>query len=496
MMLWTSCLCFNLLIFVKISTAKQTFRIEGLKFFPPHLEEGQLNNVNVITFEVLHSHEYNSSHPDEWKNQSRALKWNSSSAQTLIFEINSKFPQLAEIVENSYIELQPSEMENNFTFTIKNLRIGHNQLLWTLKRKCFFRFNCSECENSFNCLDNEINEISGIYVMNIIKKHTTVHNVFIIIVLALVLLNNINMGCHLSIEDIKGVLKKPTAAIIGLGCQFLFMPLASFGFGKLLLSDYSLRLGLFVLGCSPGGTVSNFWTLIFGGDLELSVTMTFVSTIASIGMMPLWIFTLGGTIFSDGVLQVPYKSIVLSLLGLSIPVGLGLLLQKYRPACAEKSRKISRPFTVICLTVGISIGIYSYLHIFFLFNWNVLIAATAVAWSGYAFGAMFAWLARLTRQQILAVSIETALQNASVAFILLHLSVPQPDADLTAVPVVAQLLVTAAPLWFGLIAFFINKQIKKQKTSKTTYNIRLNKIISRTDPRLKQDVVQDYVTNI
>lgn len=58
---------------------------------------------------------------------------------------------------------------------------------------------------------------------------------------------------------------------------------ASFGFGKLLLSDHSLRLGLFVLGCSPGGTVSNFWTLIFGGDLELSVTMTFVSTIASIG---------------------------------------------------------------------------------------------------------------------------------------------------------------------------------------------------------------------
>ena len=61
-----------------------------------------------------------------------------------------------------------------------------------------------------------------------------------------------------------------------------------------LLSDLShARLGLFVLGCSPGGTGSNFWTLLLDGDINMSITMTFMSTMLALGFMPLWIFTLG-----------------------------------------------------------------------------------------------------------------------------------------------------------------------------------------------------------
>ena len=60
------------------------------------------------------------------------------------------------------------------------------------------------------------------------------------------------------------------------------------------LSDLlNSRLGLFVLGCSPGGTGSNFWTLLLDGDINMSITMTFMSTMLALGFMPLWIFTLG-----------------------------------------------------------------------------------------------------------------------------------------------------------------------------------------------------------
>ena len=53
------------------------------------------------------------------------------------------------------------------------------------------------------------------------------------------------------------------------------------------------RLGLFVLGCSPGGTGSNFWTLLLDGDINMSITMTFMSTMLALGFMPLWIYSLG-----------------------------------------------------------------------------------------------------------------------------------------------------------------------------------------------------------
>lgn len=67
---------------------------------------------------------------------------------------------------------------------------------------------------------------------------------------------------------------------------YLLFQQASFGIGLLLLDDTSLRLGLFTLGCSPGGSMSNFWTLLFNGDVNLSITMTFISTIAALGSFP------------------------------------------------------------------------------------------------------------------------------------------------------------------------------------------------------------------
>ena len=56
---------------------------------------------------------------------------------------------------------------------------------------------------------------------------------------------------------------------------------------------FYVRLGLFVLGCCPGGTGSNFWTLLLNGDINMSITMTFMSTVLALGFMPMWIFTLG-----------------------------------------------------------------------------------------------------------------------------------------------------------------------------------------------------------
>ncbi|VEL30459.1 unnamed protein product [Protopolystoma xenopodis] len=41
--------------------------------------------------------------------------------------------------------------------------------------------------------------------------------------------------------------------------------------------------GLLTIGCSSGGGASNIWAMLLGGDLNLSMTMTFISTLASLG---------------------------------------------------------------------------------------------------------------------------------------------------------------------------------------------------------------------
>ena len=49
---------------------------------------------------------------------------------------------------------------------------------------------------------------------------------------------------------------------------------------------------------------------------------------------------------------------------------------------------------------------------------------------------------RLNRSQIVAVSIETAFQNGSIAFILLQLTLDDPKNDIATIAPIAQIMLT------------------------------------------------------
>jgi len=44
-------------------------------------------------------------------------------------------------------------------------------------------------------------------------------------------------------------------------------------------------LGMFAMGCSPGGGASNLYSHLLGGDISVSITMTLLSTILSLGKL-------------------------------------------------------------------------------------------------------------------------------------------------------------------------------------------------------------------
>jgi sodium/bile acid cotransporter 3/5 len=181
-------------------------------------------------------------------------------------------------------------------------------------------------------------------------------------------------------------------------------------------------------------------------------------------MMPFWMFVLGKEIITinNAKVNIPYANLAFSLIGMTIPLAIGLLIQKRKPDWAERSRKIIRPFTVVLLVIAIGGGLYVNFHLLKLFTWSVIAAGMSVAWGGYIFGALAAFLAKLTRPQIIAVSIETALQNPGIAFVLLQLSLPQPESDLSAIPLIGQYLMTGPPLWIVYLIFIITQKLKNK----------------------------------
>lgn len=159
---------------------------------------------------------------------------------------------------------------------------------------------------------------------------------------------------------------------------------------------------MFFTGISPSGGASNIWTVLLDGNLNLSITMTTMCTIAAFGkrkvyskrekifffctcaissklilkyyhtgMMPFWIFTLGRYIFERGDLVVPYRQIGTFLIGLVIPLIIGYFIQKKLPRISRILVRIMKPFSVILILFIVIFAIVTNLYLFKLFSWKV-----------------------------------------------------------------------------------------------------------------------------
>lgn len=344
---------------------------------------------------------------------------------TLVF--HSSDPSVVELAEVPVAlgKVTPSE---NFSTMLTPLKIGYADLLWQVE-------------------DGITNETyKGSHKMCVVRELTAFSMGFGAVIGVLVALNNVNVGCQLDMQVVLAQIKRPIAPAIGMFCQFIFMPLVSYGASMLILQNAVARLGLFTIGSSPGGIYSNFYTLLFEGDLDLSVTMTFMSSVGALALMPMWMYTLGRQIAGGDTPAVPFSNLIVSLVALTLPLGLGLLIQYRCPKWAKVSEKIVKPFSVAILLVALVIGTYSYWYIVTLITiWDVM-ATSVVLVSGFLFGAAMAWLARLNRKQIIAVSLETAIQNGPLAMVILTFSLPEPSGDLAVVPVVVQATLSGAML--------------------------------------------------
>lgn len=168
---------------------------------------------------------------------------------------------------------------------------------------------------------------------------------------------------------------------------------------------------------------------------------------------------------------------------------IGIAIRHYRPDWAKVSHKIIKPFTIVVVVLAIAGSAVLYNHIFVMFTWPIVIAGALVAISGYSLGAIAAMLFRMDRSQVVAISIETAYQNGSIAFLLLLLSLQQPDADIASVPCIAQLLLTGQPLWLVFLGVKLYKCLNKNADNSQSMDSKDEKAVSNLDNKIAINVI-------
>uniref|UniRef100_A0A914NB48 Uncharacterized protein n=1 Tax=Meloidogyne incognita TaxID=6306 RepID=A0A914NB48_MELIC len=278
------------------------------------------------------------------------------------------------------------------------------------------------------------------------------------------------MGCELNLHVVLSTIKRPVAPAIGFFTQFAIMPLLAYSIAIFVLSSkgmHLLALGLFVTGCSPGGGASNYWTVLLGGNTNLSITMTFCSTIAALVMMPLWIKLLGTRLIKAVAptltIHIPYSKIVASLFTLIVPLFIGLIIAKYKPHWAIRARKLLRPFIISVLIVLIIFGVAINLWLFKLITWPILLAGLLLPWCGFMFGCFTSILLAQDPPDVTAIAIETGVQNTGIAIMLLKLTFPGTDSDIASLLPITVACFTPAPLLFGYAIHTLIKRLKEKR---------------------------------
>ena len=179
-----------------------------------------------------------------------------------------------------------------------------------------------------------------------------------------------------------------------------------------------------------------------------------------VGMFPLWVFTLGKVIMDEAEFTIPFQNILGSLVGILVPVVIGIVLQKKKPTIAKKVAKIAKPMLFIFLIFLLTFGTYVNFFMYRLFHLRLIGAACLLPWMGFLAGGVVAWICRQPLNRIIAITLETGIQNVGVAIFALRLSLPQPDNDLSTIGSVCPASFTPIPPLLTLLILTIRRKCK------------------------------------
>lgn len=228
------------------------------------------------------------------------------------------------------------------------------------------------------------------------------------------------------------VFKKPKSVLLGMLCQLVLLPLLTFLLALALgpAVSFSMAMGMILVASCPGGNISNFISSLSKANIELSVSLTAISTALAMLMTPFnfWLYgnlyikvadlsTLVGAVPN---LHIPFwdvfKTIVI-LLG--IPLTLGILTAHFFPKAAEKMKKPFQWFSIIFFLAMVVLSFMGNIAAFMQcvkYIFLIVLIHNALALSiGFGTSSLF----KLQERDRRTITIETGIQNSGLGLALM-----------------------------------------------------------------------------
>ncbi|KAL8206748.1 UNVERIFIED_CONTAM: hypothetical protein K2H54_022544 [Gekko kuhli] len=254
------------------------------------------------------------------------------------------------------------------------------------------------------------------------QEENTMYKVGLSVTVTLVMaLLVFSMGCTVEVKKLWDNIKRPWGVAVGMMCQFGLMPLVAYILAISLATTTTQRIAIFILGCCPGGTISNLITYWIDGDMDLSIAMTACSTVAALGMMPLclYIYSYSWELVDD--IPVPYQTIGTSLLSLLIPVACGIFANYRWPKHFKIIAKVGG-ISGMTILVVISITDIILSKDSLDLHFSIVTTCAVLSFTGYVGGFLLALITCQSWPRSRTIASETGSQNVALYFALLRLS--------------------------------------------------------------------------
>lgn len=282
----------------------------------------------------------------------------------------------------------------------------------------------------------------------------TLLRIFIVVIM-------FGLGAGLTPKDFGLALRRPWGLIIGWVSQFAIMPFVAYILIVTVLFPFSppgemvwIALGALIMGSVPAGTTSNLFTYFSKGNLALSLTMTVNSTLWAFVMTPAAILLYANFLDLDGSVSIDPLELAIVIVGLVIPVGLGMLVRKLSSNVGAVLELLGGVFGVLFIPFLIIIWVPRNWQLLLSTEWPTYVVAIGLGVVGIFSAYGLARLIRVHPMNARTIGLETGIQNGPLAIaviIAIYLETDHVD-EILLVPALYSLFIvivsTLVTFWF------------------------------------------------
>lgn len=149
------------------------------------------------------------------------------------------------------------------------------------------------------------------------------------------------VGLSINLKDLRNILHSPKPFWLGLFAQMILLPVIAFTVIYFTDMPPALKVGFIILAACPGGTTSGFITVLYRGNVALSVALTTINSILTLFTIPLLV-NLALTIYlgRHSPFNLPFLETFMQILFVTLlPAATGVFLRHRYDRLADKIQK-------------------------------------------------------------------------------------------------------------------------------------------------------------